>query len=119
MKRFLIIGFALWLLGTVLIRVAPVEQLPAFSSTRILVLYALSFGLMFFLVRQFIARHMSPADAREACIALVLPTLLLDPFTAAFFTSLFPNWPAQAAGVFGGWMLFFCAGALLPVLGRR
>jgi len=116
MRRFLIIGFGMWVLGTALIRISRVEQLPPFSTPRILILYAASFGATFFIARQFVAHKMPPSDARAACIALVLPTLLLDPFTAAFFTEAFPNWPARAAGVFGGWMLIFCAGALLPVL---
>ncbi len=119
MRQFLFLGFGLWLLGTALLRVAPVQLLPPFSPSRILVLYAASFGLTFFLVRQFIARRLQTSDARGACIALVLATLLLDPFSAAFFPKVFPNWPAEAAGVFGGWMLVFCAGALLPVLGRK
>jgi Family of unknown function (DUF5367) len=119
MRRFLFLGFGIWLGGTVVLRVVPVQLLPPFSPERILVLYAASFGLTFFIVRQFIARRLQLPEARGACIALVLATLLLDPFSAAFFTKVFPNWPAEAAGVFGGWMLVFCAGALLPVLGKE
>jgi hypothetical protein len=45
----------------------------------------------------------------------MLPTLLLDPFSCAFFTVIFPNVEPGAAGVLGGWMLIFCAGAVVGV----
>jgi hypothetical protein len=44
---------------------------------------------------------------------VMLPTLLLDPFSSAFFPAVFPNIAPEMAGVFGGWMLCSCAGALL------
>jgi hypothetical protein len=52
-------------------------------------------------------------------ISLALPTLLLDKFSSVFFSSVFPNIAPEAAGIFGGWMLCCCAGALLGgVMGR-
>jgi hypothetical protein len=50
-----------------------------------------------------------------AAVALLLPTLLLDPFSSAFFPLVFPNIPREAAGVFGGWMLWCCATGLAGV----
>jgi hypothetical protein len=47
---------------------------------------------------------------------LVLPTLLLDTFASAFFPYVYPNLLVAAAGLFGGWMLWCCGGALLGVL---
>jgi hypothetical protein len=44
---------------------------------------------------------------------LVLPTLILDPFSCAFFSSVFPNIDPAAAGAFGGWMLICCGGAVI------
>ena len=52
-------------------------------------------------------------------ISLALPTLLFDPFSSAFFSAIFPNIAPEMAGVFGGWMLVCCAGALLGVLPLR
>jgi hypothetical protein len=48
-------------------------------------------------------------------LSVALPTLLLDPFSSAFFPVVFPNMAPQVAGVFGGWMLCCCAGALIGV----
>jgi hypothetical protein len=49
----------------------------------------------------------------------MLPTLLLDPFSCAFFHTVFPNLDPGAAGAFGGWMLIFCAGAVAGVWVKR
>ncbi len=49
-------------------------------------------------------------------MSVALPTLLLDPFSSAFFPAVFPNMAPEVAGVFGGWMLWCCAGALVGVM---
>ena len=49
---------------------------------------------------------------------MVLPTLVLDPFSCAFFSSVFPNIEPAAAGVFGGWMLMCCGGGVAGGLFR-
>jgi len=41
-----------------------------------------------------------------AAIALVAPGMLLDTITTIWFPRVFPNLPASAAGLFGGWLLF-------------
>jgi hypothetical protein len=72
------------------------------------------------LARRLCRRFHLPTDAWPgAAISLALPTLLLDPFSSAFFPVVFPNIPASAAGIFGGWMLCCCAGALTGVIFRR
>jgi hypothetical protein len=48
-----------------------------------------------------------------------LPTLLLDPFSSAFSLVVFPNMQTEAACLFGGWMPWCCAGALMGVAIRR
>jgi hypothetical protein len=46
---------------------------------------------------------------------LILPTLILDPFSCAFFTTMFPNLDPGAAGAFGGWVLISCGGGVAGV----
>src|ERR1035438_6681005 len=46
----------------------------------------------------------------KAATLLILPTLILDPFSCAFFTTIFPNLDPGAAGAFGGWILICCGG---------
>lgn len=116
MRRLLLLGLTLWFVGTVLIRLTPARFLPADRPAAILVLYVISFGLMFVLMRQLVVRPREAPKAGLAGIALLLPTLLLDAFAAAFFPLVYPNLPAHAAGVFGGWMMITCGGGLLAVL---
>jgi hypothetical protein len=51
----------------------------------------------------------------KAATLLILPTLLLDPFSCVFFTAMFPNLDPGAAGAFGGWMLICCGGGVAGV----
>jgi hypothetical protein len=46
---------------------------------------------------------------------VILPTLVLDPWACVFFSRVYPNLEPEAAGIFGGWMLVFCAGAVAGV----
>jgi hypothetical protein len=48
-----------------------------------------------------------------------MPTLVFDAFASAFFPLVYPNMPESAAGLFGGWMLWCCAGALFGLNFRR
>ncbi len=119
MKRFLAIGFALWLAGTLLLRLAPERFLRPDRDASTLILYAVSFALMFALIRWRLVSTLGPNEAPAAVIALLLPTLILDAFSSAFFSAVFPNLSAGAAGLFGGWMLISCGGAVAGVLWPR
>ena len=113
------LGFLLWAAGTILIRCLPGRLILPGRALPVLALYAVSFAVVFFLVRGGLARRREPAEARGAAIGLVLPTLVLDAFASAFFPAVYPNLPAAAAGVFAGWMLIFCAAALAGALTGR
>ncbi len=115
-KRTAWSGFLIWTAGTIGIRLAGQYVLRPAQSVRVLVLYAISFGLMAVLVpricsRLGIARELWP----KAATLLILPTLILDPISCAFFPSVFPNVDPAMAGVFGGWMLICCGGGVAGV----
>jgi hypothetical protein len=81
-----------------------------------LILFAVSFPLMAWLVRRLCGRiQLRPEQWPAGAVSVLLPTLLLDPFSSAFFPVVFPNMAREVAGVFGGWMLWCCAGALIGV----
>ena len=105
-NKLLRVGFVLWIVGTLALRLGGQYVLrPDASGFRTLVLFVVSFALMAGLAWRLCT------GVREAA-SLALPTLLLDPFSCAFFPIVFPNLAPEVAGVFGGWMLIFCAGAL-------
>jgi hypothetical protein len=113
-------GFGLWLSGTLALRVAGAGLFRPGHWTPTLLLFAVSLPAMALLVRRLcraagLPREQWPVGA----VSLALPTVLLDPFSCVFFARVFPNIPPEAAGLFGGWLLWCCAGVLLgAVLGR-
>jgi len=112
-RTLLLYGFGLWLAGTIILRAAGQYLLHPGSLASTLVLFALSFVAMAWLARRLCLRLGLPPERWLAgAVSLALPTLVLDPFSAAFFPVVFPNMTPAAAGLFGGWILFCCAGAL-------
>lgn len=88
--------------------------------TAAFVLFAVSFPLMAWLVRRLCRRFRLPQEQwLGGAVSTALPTLLLDPFSSAFFPIVFPNMAPEVAGVFAGWMLWCCAGAVVGGIVRR
>jgi hypothetical protein len=115
-RRLLTCGLVGWLIATAALRVAGQYVLRPGSWTGVVVLLGASFGLMACLMRGLCRKlPLRPEQRFGAVLSLSLPTLLLDPFSSAFFSSVFPNMDPSMAGVFGGWMLCCCAGAFVGV----
>jgi Kef-type K+ transport system membrane component KefB len=114
--RTLLTGILIWTGGTVGVRFSGHRLLQPGHAAQTVGLYFISFVLMAFLVPRIcrrigFARDLWPA----AATLLILPTLVLDPFSCAFFTIIFPNLDPAAAGAFGGWMLICCGGGVAGV----
>lgn len=115
--RLFLVGLGIWIGATAILRLAGQYLLRSGGSTAVLALFAVSFALMALLARRLCrGARLSREDWPRGAISLALPTLLFDPFSSAFFPVIFPNMAAGMAGVFGGWMLVCCAGALMGVL---
>jgi hypothetical protein len=113
-KSLTIYGFAIWLGATAFLRVIGQHVLRPNNLLGTIIIFAISFPLMAWLTRRLCSRvHLPPDNWPSGAISLALPTLLLDPFSSAFFPVVFPNIAPELAGVFGGWMLWCCAGALI------
>jgi hypothetical protein len=113
-RTLLLYGFGLWLAGTIILRLAGQYLLHPGSLGSTLSLFAVSFVAMGWLARRLCLRLGLPPEHWPAgAVSLALPTLVLDSFSTAFFPIVFPNMAPAAAGLFGGWMLFCCAGALV------
>jgi hypothetical protein len=116
MKASLFIGLLIWLAGTIAIRFTGRAILAPGRPAHTLVLYAVSFLVMAVVIPG-ICQLLRLERTRwfEAVALLILPTLLFDSLSCAFFSRIFPNIAPDAAGVFGGWMLVCCAGAVAGV----
>jgi hypothetical protein len=120
MRRLFLYGLAGWVLATLALRFAGQHLLRPDNLAGTLILFAISFPLMALLARRLCSRfQLRPEQWPAGAVAVLLPTLLLDPFSSAFFPVVFPNIAPELAGVFGGWMLWCCAGALVGVTVRR
>ena len=112
-SRLLFVGLLLWASGTVGIRLAGHRLLRPGAPALTVVLYAVSFVLMGILVRRICGGAGLPKGAwPRGAILLALPTLVLDPFSCLFITTVFPNLDPAAAVLFGGWILICCAGGV-------
>lgn len=112
--RLIAIGFIAWIAATLALRFSGPALLQPSNWLRTVILFALSFALMAWLVRRLChGAQLRREDWPLGAISVMLPTLLLDPFSSAFFPHVFPNFAPDAAGLFGGWMLISCAGALV------
>jgi hypothetical protein len=106
--RAFIIGIVFWLGGTIIIRLAGQHLLRA---DRALLLYLFSFILL----ASITPLLLKGTDRRSAVTLLMLPTLILDALACPYFTTIYPNVDPAAAGLFGGWMLICCGGAVVGV----
>lgn len=118
-RSLFLVGLVIWVVATLGLRVAGEFVLRPGTWPATLILFAISFLAMAWLARRLCRRFHLPAERWPAgAISLALPTLLLDPFSSAFFPVVFPNLAPELAGVFGGWMLCCCAGALVGAIIR-
>jgi len=114
--RLFFCGLGIWLVATVALRLAGQRLLHPGDWKATLILFAVSFPLMGWVVRRLCSRFRLPREEwLGGALSVALPTLLLDPFSSAFFPVVFPNMAPEMAGVFGGWMLWCCAGAFVGV----
>ena len=113
-RNLFISGLIIWIAATLGLRFAGQFVLRPRPWPATVILFAASFLVMAWLARRLCRRFQVPPERWPGgAISLALPTLLLDPFSSAFFTVVFPNLAPELAGIFGGWMLVCCAGALL------
>jgi Family of unknown function (DUF5367) len=106
-------GFVIWLAATIALRLAGQHVLRPGDFLGTLILFAVSFPLMAWVVRRLCdAAHLPPEQRLAGAVSVALPTLLLDPFSCVFFPVVFPNMAPEVAGIFGGWILWCCAGAV-------
>lgn len=118
--RLFLYGLGIWIGATIALRIAGQHLLRSGDWKGTLILFAASFPLMAWLVRRLCRRFLLSREEWPAgAVSVLLPTLALDPFSSAFFPVVFPNMSPEVAGVFGGWMLWCCAGALVGVTIRQ
>ena len=113
-RLFFGIGFAIWLLATLVFRAAGhvffLDEQPTALMALWVVTVVAMLGLPLYLFRwQGLARP----QRFEAAILLVVSGMILDAFAVEAFELVFPNMSVSAAGSFGAWLLMAYASVLL------
>ena len=99
MKRYAITGFVIWAAATLALRLGGQYVFAAPPTVVLLVSLPLMIAVAVTVLRN--------AEERAlAAIALVAPGMLLDTISTIWFSRVFPNIRPDAAGLFGGWLLF-------------
>jgi Family of unknown function (DUF5367) len=112
MYRCAVVGLIAWVIGTIVLRLGGQYVFDPQHVFAVIALFILSFPAMWLLARAVCSdAKLAPDRWPVGTIVFLMPALVLDTFTAAFFTTVYPNIPAEAAGWYGGWLLWCCAGA--------
>jgi hypothetical protein len=107
MKRLAFAGIGIWLAATVALRTGGQWILEPDRTIAVAVLLAITAPIMLALPRRLFARFaIKPESYAIGAIALVAPGMLLDTISAIAFPQVFPNIRPDAAGLFGGWLLY-------------
>jgi hypothetical protein len=103
LARFALVGLVAWALATGAIRMAPLHSLRLEPPEITLAILA-GLGAVIALA-VLLTRDVAPSQRVPAMCAFVLPGMIGDSLTTAFYGVFFPNLPNGSGGIFGGLML--------------
>jgi len=102
MKRMAIMGFIIWAVATIALRLGGQY---VFGHVPVILLLLFTLPVMALVAVVLLRRY--PREQRAlAAIALVAPGMFLDTISAIWFPLIFPNIRPEYSGLFGGWLLF-------------
>jgi hypothetical protein len=116
MKGLAIRGFLIWAIATVALRLAGQYVFRGGSGIPLLLV---SLPLMIGVALALLRPHRIAEERALGAIVLVAPGMILDTVSAMWFPTIFPNIRADAAGLFGGWLLFCNVVVLLTAISTR
>ena len=113
-RLFFGIGFAVWLLATVVFRLGGQLFFKPEEPLWLALLWCATAAAMIALARiLFRWTKLNRAQRFEAAALMVISGMALDAIVTQGFASFFPNMPAAAAGSFGAWLLLAYASVIL------
>lgn len=115
-----IVGFLVWLLATVLFRVAGQHFFIVDNVGVMIVLYIILIpALGFISTSVFNKFKLDNLESVKAAAIMVLSGMLLDTLCIQFFEKLFPNMPEIHSKTFASWLMFAYSIVLISGLLRR
>lgn len=113
-------GFIVWLLATLVFRIAGqhffLTENPIVMTLLYLVLIP-SLGLV--ATWTFNRYKLNKPEAVQSAALMVLPGMLLDTYCVKFFAFVFPNLPEKDGATFGSWLMFAYSVVLIFGLMRK
>ncbi|KAB1194181.1 hypothetical protein GJR96_12355 [Haloferax sp. MBLA0076] len=108
------IGLAIALVAGLVFRIVGQLVLDPANPLVVAAVFVLTVPSMWVLaVAIFRWRGLSGVEKREAAVLLVVPGMLVDAFSTALFSVVYPNMSLAAAGLFGGLLLLAYATVLV------
>jgi len=119
-RQVAVMGFLIWLIATIALRFTGQYVFRSTATGSALLLLLVSLPVLVWIARRCFQSGASAQERAFAAIVLVAPGMLLDTFSTIWFSRVFPNIRADAAPLFGGWLLFCNIVVLLTaILSRR
>lgn len=116
MKAMVFWGFLIWASATVALRLFGQVVFRSIGSGTAVALLLVSLPIMVLVAFVLLRRFRTTERRAVGAIALVAPGMLLDAVGAIWFSTVFPNIRPDAAGLFGGWLLFCNVVVLLTAI---
>lgn len=123
-KRYLfisfIVGFLVWLIATVLFRVAGHYFFKVDNVWVMIALYLLLIPALGFMANTVFNKFkLNRLESVQSAVIMGLPGMLLDTYCIQFFEKVFPNMPEIYSKTFGSWLMFAYAIVLISGLLRK
>lgn len=116
---FLALGFSVWLLATVIFRLAGHVFFLDDDLAMLSLLWIVTIVAMFLLAQAlFRWRRLTRAQQFEAAALMVISGMILDAIVIEGYSQIFPNMSADSAGSFGAWLLIAYVSVLLAAFVR-
>ena len=118
MKRLALWGFLIFAAATAALRLGGQYVFRDTGTRTALPLLLVSLPVMVWVALRLL-RPVPLAERTLGAIVLVAPGMLLDAVSSIWFPAVFPNIRPDAAGLFGGWLLFCNVVVLLTAASSR
>ncbi|WP_347068745.1 DUF5367 family protein [Flavobacterium sp. WV_118_3] len=115
-----IVGFLVWLVATILFRIAGQHFFMVDNALVMIILYIILIpALGFVATTVFNKFKLDHLESIKSAALMVLPGMLLDTVCIQFFESFFPNMPEIYSKTFASWLMFAYAIVLIFGLLRK
>lgn len=110
----LLVGFFIWLIATIIFRVAGQHFFLTDNIWVMSLLYLITAPFLAFVAIVVYKKYqLSAQECVVASVYMVISGMFLDVFCIQFFAWVFPNMPIKADASFGAWLMWAYASVLL------